>query len=576
MPSGESGELRRFRSTTSSSNERSSYSPVHSSARLFMHAVKDARKSARGSTDQIDESEDTTPRNNKRQHSPYADYESSSDQKRKARRVESESAPEQSRSHDADTYHYNNLPVAVDSSITDNSSYDRFSPESTRREHGNDRRGADSRYGNNQHRSILDRLGKKGGMTTAYINPAFFQGSNAASPVMPSDVPPDKKVSRCRNWPNCDLGSSCRFYHPTEICPMFPFCPNSPKSCLFIHPADQSYGMGPFSYAYTAGGNYPVLGQSGGTFPRANGMFGMNQSTIGEGEIKGVIREGSSEQYMQNENSLANQTSDVTKKSPTTSLMTTSMSSMSAELSDIASTSQTAALCKFGDSCANPNCTFAHESPAAIGSSGYLSALLDVPCKFGSRCVNPKCRFSHPSPASAIDGPEPCRYYPSCVNPSCPYTHIDYSESEKLPVPCRNGGNCKRPRCHFLHPWDKIDTSKMPCKFGILCRRPDCKYYHPQGKAQTDFNKHISERAFAVSDNFVESLVPAEKDAAKIENKTDEPKLDEESKSSDEKEQENEDTTNFDELNMDDVNWDDIDDIIINDGDPAGHTVFDI
>ncbi|CAG8586341.1 1086_t:CDS:2 [Paraglomus occultum] len=572
MPSGESGELRRFRSTISSSNERSSHSPVRSSARLFMHAVKDARKSARRSSDQIEESEDTTPRNNKRQHSPYTDHESSSDQKRKTRRVESESALEQSRSHDADIYHYNNLSVAVDSSITDRSSHDGFSPESTpRREHGNESRAVDSRYGNNQHRSILDRLGKKGGMTTAYINPAFLQGSNVTSPVMPSDVPSDKKVSRCRNWPNCDLGSSCRFYHPTEICHMFPFCPNSPKSCLFIHPADQSYGMGLFSYAYAAE-----------AFPRANGMFGMNRSTVGESEIKGVIREGSSEHSVQNENSLANQTSDVTTKSTTTpsftaTLMATSMNSMSSELLDVASISQTAVLCKFGDNCANPNCKFAHESPAAIGSgSGYFTTLLDVPCKFGSRCVNPKCRFSHLSPASAIDGPEPCRYYPNCVNPSCPYTHIDYNESEKLSVPCRNGGNCKRPRCHFLHPWDKIDASKMPCKFGILCRRSDCKYYHPQGKAQTDFNKHISERAFAVSDDLVESLVPAEKDTVEIENKTDEPKPDEESKSSDKKEQENEDTTNFDELNMDDVNWDEIDDIIINDGDPAGHTVFDI
>jgi len=74
--------------------------------------------------------------------------------------------------------------------------------------------------------SVLDRLGKKGGLMTAYINPAFFQGSSAANTnamPFPSDsnnnITLTPKTSRCRHWPNCDLGPTCRFHHPTEICP---------------------------------------------------------------------------------------------------------------------------------------------------------------------------------------------------------------------------------------------------------------------------------------------------------------------------------------------------------------------
>lgn len=74
--------------------------------------------------------------------------------------------------------------------------------------------------------SVLDRLGKKEGLMTAYINPAFFQGSSTAiTNTIP--FPPDSnnnitltpKASRCRHWPNCDLGPACKFHHPTEICP---------------------------------------------------------------------------------------------------------------------------------------------------------------------------------------------------------------------------------------------------------------------------------------------------------------------------------------------------------------------
>ena len=71
--------------------------------------------------------------------------------------------------------------------------------------------------------SVLDRLGKKGGLMTAYINPAFFQGSSANTMSYPSDsnnnITLTPKTSRCRHWPNCDLGSACKFHHPTEICP---------------------------------------------------------------------------------------------------------------------------------------------------------------------------------------------------------------------------------------------------------------------------------------------------------------------------------------------------------------------
>jgi len=40
---------------------------------------------------------------------------------------------------------------------------------------------------------------------------------------------------RCRFWPNCELGDSCRYHHPTVMCRVFPKCKFG-DNCAYIHP----------------------------------------------------------------------------------------------------------------------------------------------------------------------------------------------------------------------------------------------------------------------------------------------------------------------------------------------------
>ncbi|KAI8881529.1 hypothetical protein K501DRAFT_222718 [Backusella circina FSU 941] len=70
---------------------------------------------------------------------------------------------------------------------------------------------------NNEDRpSVFDRLGKK------------------SLPVsMDKDEP---KQQRCKYWPTCNNGDNCSYFHPNQICPDFPNCPNSSSECMFIHP----------------------------------------------------------------------------------------------------------------------------------------------------------------------------------------------------------------------------------------------------------------------------------------------------------------------------------------------------
>ncbi|CAG8797980.1 19255_t:CDS:2, partial [Racocetra persica] len=407
-----------------------------------------------------------------------------------------------------------------------------------------------------QPRSVLDRLGKKGGLMTAYINPAFIQNSNATPiPAQPnSNTTLTSKISRCRHWPNCDLGVQCKFHHPTEICPMVPNCPNSPRTCLYIHPANQdfntyeqgglyrqnSFGNGtggqigfgnrsvdPSSLGFGPIGQDPmnhfVVGQSVGGFSgMGQNVFGPNsfsqnniqQSSYGTslygknslkqgvpnkvGSVQGLNIQGQRdiEQKPKSGAGSVNSTTSITTVNTIASITTsrnisTGTSSQDADVTPLPQSSQAlAVLCKYGEHCANPNCMYAHSSPAAVGTGTVPSPILDVPCKYGTECANPKCHYSHPSPANLAVTQEPCRFYPNCQNPVCPYLHVDNSgNAVKVPTPCRNGAHCTRQDCHFMHP-------------------PDCAYSHPNGKK--DHTPNISERTFvSVPDEMTEKIIPS-------------------------------------------------------------------
>jgi len=49
-------------------------------------------------------------------------------------------------------------------------------------------------------------------------------------------VPAEKKMVKCKHWPNCrESDEACPFVHPKDNCKYFPFCTLAVK-CLYIHP----------------------------------------------------------------------------------------------------------------------------------------------------------------------------------------------------------------------------------------------------------------------------------------------------------------------------------------------------
>jgi len=548
-----------------------------------MNAVKDASKGVRNPGERTEEnvSYRSDKGHSKRPYSPTMDY-NKEDQKTKSRKVENGS--EYDRSFESDRSQDRHSRVGLDRRPSDQGLYMPSPPDYER-----------------------NRYGSSAASTNAMPFPSDSNNNITLTP----------KTSRCRHWPNCDLGSACKFHHPTEICPMVPNCPNSPKTCLYIHPANQDFA----SYDQR-GGIYAFGNNTGqGAFdPRSSGLSSFGLGPMGP-MGHGIFGQGTSYQsgafgsgiFVQNsqrpgvtfgkgtsEQSLSAQSQQKEEKSTnvaitesantTTSAIAASNDTLLGQEKDASSqqiqTQKTvpnappAVLCKFGENCANPNCMYAHASPASTGSGSIPPTLIDIPCKFGSECTQPKCRYSHPSPATVAVSQEPCRYYPNCQNPVCPYLHIDYSNTMKVPTPCRNGAHCVRPGCHFMHPWDiEADTSSIPCKFGFNCRRPDCAYAHPTGKKNYS---HISERTFAVPEEMTEKVLPPSENQEN--KKEDEPIKSEEIKNelnnntSENKEDKNKSNEAEEEFNEEDFNWDlDFDvDVILNDEGINGDIVTDL
>lgn len=60
--------------------------------------------------------------------------------------------------------------------------------------------------------------------------------NNIRQRVEQAPVQQDKKMVKCKHWPNCrDSDEACAFVHPKDNCKYFPFCTQGDK-CLYIHP----------------------------------------------------------------------------------------------------------------------------------------------------------------------------------------------------------------------------------------------------------------------------------------------------------------------------------------------------
>lgn len=149
-------------------------------------------------------------------------------------------------------------------------------------------------------------------------------------------------------------------------------------------------------------------------------------------------------------------------------------------------------VCRYNLRCANKDCKFAHQSPAA--PPGVTIDTKDI-CTFGAACKNRKCVGRHPSPATKVahQSEMDCKFFPNCANPHCPFRH------PSMP-PCRNGGECQVPNCKYTH-------VKTPCKFNP-CTNRLCPFTHEEGQRGTFKDKVWvpSERKF-VNDGEAEEVV---------------------------------------------------------------------
>lgn len=156
-------------------------------------------------------------------------------------------------------------------------------------------------------------------------------------------------------------------------------------------------------------------------------------------------------------------------------------------------------VCKYNLHCTNPECKFAHQSPAA--PPGTTVDVTDT-CAFGAACMNRKCTGRHPSPAQkkAHNAEQDCKFFPNCTNKRCPFRH------PSAPL-CRNGADCKDEGCTFTH----VQTK---CKFNP-CLNPACAFKHEEGQKRGKFEdkvwvnpaaQHVSERKF-VDESAGEELI---------------------------------------------------------------------
>ncbi|TKA61891.1 hypothetical protein B0A55_11800 [Friedmanniomyces simplex] len=146
-------------------------------------------------------------------------------------------------------------------------------------------------------------------------------------------------------------------------------------------------------------------------------------------------------------------------------------------------------MCKFNHKCLNPECPFAHQSPA--NTRPGISLDMSDTCPFGPACQNNKCLSRHPSPAvrhppgglggvigaASIGGGAKsevtCRFYPNCsAGAQCPFKHPEQPA-------CRNGADCSVEGCPFAH-------SRIACRYNP-CTRRECPYKHAEGQRRGVF-----------------------------------------------------------------------------------------
>jgi len=158
------------------------------------------------------------------------------------------------------------------------------------------------------------------------------------------------KKTRCSFWPLCLRGDDCFFWHPKELCLNFPSCVYGDK-CLYIHPSiPNSFGSSFNSFASEVSSSVPC-----------KRGFACSRSLAGNKQCS-----------FQHPLEACKFGAHCTKSS---------FGSCNYSHSPV---------CRFGVTCNNPICTFAHVRTASS------------PCKFGSLCKNKYCAYDHPEESRSL------------------------------------------------------------------------------------------------------------------------------------------------------------------------------
>jgi len=160
--------------------------------------------------------------------------------------------------------------------------------------------------------------------------------------------------NRCRHWPRCQLGSRCKFHHPSQICPYSPSM-------------------------YTANGysDYPNCPYLAGTCPNIH-----VGEDVPESELHLIVAQQSGNGKAVNGHN---------KFIPKPNGQPTRQENQPPK-PKVNKPQEQVPLCKFGTGCAKHDCSFAHPTPAA-GQEGLV--LRGETCPDGRDCQN---RDVYPTP----------------------------------------------------------------------------------------------------------------------------------------------------------------------------------
>jgi hypothetical protein len=150
--------------------------------------------------------------------------------------------------------------------------------------------------------------------------------------------------ARCRHWPRCQLGTRCKFHHPSQICP---YSPSSNQT-------DQS--------------DFPNCPNLAGTCPNIH--IGVD---IPESEVTTVLtQQFTGGRHANGHNKQTHKANGITPR-------------RESQTPKPVRPQEQVPLCKFAAGCTKPDCPFAHPTPAA-GQDGLV--LRGEMCPEGRNCQN--------------------------------------------------------------------------------------------------------------------------------------------------------------------------------------------